>query len=52
MEVGLPQRRDVPLVGFIGRLDYQKGPDLIFDSLERMLAGNDVQMVILGSGVL
>jgi len=24
-ELGLPQRPDVPLLGFIGRLDYQKG---------------------------
>ncbi|AQL01921.1 Starch synthase I [Zea mays] len=28
-ELGLPIRPDVPLIGFIGRLDYQKGIDLI-----------------------
>ena len=32
-ELGLPQRPDVPLIGFIGRLDYQKGVDLIQVSL-------------------
>jgi len=24
---------NVPLIGFIGRLDYQKGPDLVLDAL-------------------
>jgi len=50
-ELGLPVRADVPLVGFIGRLDWQKGPDLIFDSMDNVLRHNDVQMVMLGSGV-
>lgn len=49
-ELGLPVRDDVPLVGFIGRLDWQKGPDLIFDSADRMLRHNDIQLVMLGSG--
>lgn len=31
-ELGLPEDPDAPLFGFIGRLDYQKGVDLIRDS--------------------
>ena len=29
----MPMEADVPLIGFIGRLDYQKGPDLVLDAL-------------------
>ena len=29
----LPLAPKVPLVGWIGRLDYQKGPDLLLDAL-------------------
>lgn len=29
----LPMEPDLPLIGFVGRLDYQKGPDLVFDAL-------------------
>jgi glycogen synthase len=32
-----------PLLGFIGRLVYQKGPDLMLDGLER-LVGLDCQV--------
>lgn len=28
-ELGLPVNADIPMLGFIGRLDYQKGVDLI-----------------------
>lgn len=49
-EVGLPPREDVPLVGFIGRLDSQKGLDLIRTVIEERVAHEDVQYVILGSG--
>lgn len=41
---------DVPLLGFIGRLDFQKGPDLVLDALEE-LADRRCQVVMLGSGV-
>jgi starch synthase len=41
----------VPLVGFIGRLDWQKGPDLIQDAVHNhRLLEQDIQMVMLGSG--
>lgn len=48
-ELGLPVRPDVPVIGFIGRLDYQKGADLIAGALG-WLMNMDVQLVMLGSG--
>lgn len=48
-ELGLPIRPEVPLIGFIGRLDNQKGVDLIIDAVPWMV-GQDVQLVMLGSG--
>jgi starch synthase len=48
-ELGLELRDDVPLLGFIGRLDGQKGVDIIGDAMP-WLAGQHVQLVVLGSG--
>ncbi|XP_022861081.1 granule-bound starch synthase 2, chloroplastic/amyloplastic isoform X2 [Olea europaea var. sylvestris] len=48
-ELGLPVRADVPLIGFIGRLDPQKGVDLIAEAVPWMM-GQDVQLVMLGTG--
>jgi starch synthase len=48
-ELGLKVDPDIPLFGFIGRLDYQKGVDLIRDS-HGWLMGQGVQLVMLGSG--
>lgn len=48
-ELGLPIRDDVPLIGFIGRLDQQKGVDLIAEAVPWMM-DQDVQLVMLGSG--
>ncbi|CAI9752713.1 unnamed protein product [Fraxinus pennsylvanica] len=48
-ELGLPVRADVPLLGFIGRLDGQKGVDLIAEAVPWMM-GQDVQLVMLGTG--
>ncbi|KAF7830723.1 soluble starch synthase 1, chloroplastic/amyloplastic [Senna tora] len=48
-ELGLPIRPDCPLIGFIGRLDYQKGIDLIQLAVPELLE-DDVQFVMLGSG--
>jgi glycogen synthase len=28
-ELGLPVNKDIPLIAFIGRLDYQKGADIV-----------------------
>ncbi|CAN0857738.1 Granule-bound starch synthase 2, chloroplastic/amyloplastic [Linum grandiflorum] len=48
-ELGLPERPDVPLIGFIGRLDNQKGVDLIAEAIPWMME-QDVQLVMLGTG--
>ncbi|XP_044462012.1 starch synthase 1, chloroplastic/amyloplastic isoform X2 [Mangifera indica] len=48
-ELGLPVRPDCPLIGFIGRLDYQKGIDLIRAATPEIME-EDVQFVMLGSG--
>ncbi|CAL1366369.1 unnamed protein product [Linum trigynum] len=48
-ELGLPVRPECPLIGFIGRLDYQKGVDLICWGIPELL-NDDVQFVMLGSG--
>lgn len=48
-ELGLPVRPECPLIGFIGRLDYQKGIDIIRISIPDLMQ-DDVQFVMLGSG--
>ncbi|KAJ6826061.1 soluble starch synthase 2-2, chloroplastic/amyloplastic [Iris pallida] len=48
-ELGLPVRGDVPVIGFIGRLDHQKGVDLIAEAIP-WIASQDVQLVMLGTG--
>ncbi|KAJ9546247.1 hypothetical protein OSB04_025954 [Centaurea solstitialis] len=48
-ELGLPIRPDCPLVGFIGRLDFQKGIDIILSGTPDLLQ-DDVQFIMLGSG--
>ncbi|KAI4337976.1 hypothetical protein L6164_016335 [Bauhinia variegata] len=48
-ELDLPVRPECPLIGFIGRLDYQKGIDLIRLATPEILE-DDVQFVMLGSG--
>ena len=48
-ELGLPVRADVPFLGFIGRLDSQKGIDVIAQAMP-WLMDQDVQLVLLGTG--
>lgn len=48
-ELGLPVNPDVPVVGIVTRLTWQKGLDLILNRLDEMMK-RDVQLVILGSG--
>ncbi len=46
---GLAERADAPLFGFVGRLAWQKGVDLILESLPWLL-GSGAQLAVLGSG--
>ncbi|TYI14540.1 hypothetical protein ES332_A08G127500v1 [Gossypium tomentosum] len=48
-EVGLPCDRDVPLIGFIGRLEEQKGSDILAEAIPKLAAEN-CQIVVLGTG--
>ena len=46
----LPYRSEVPVIGVVSRLAWQKGFDLCFDVLPRLLARRAVQLVVLGTG--
>jgi starch synthase len=48
-ELGLAAREDLPVVGIVSRLTYQKGLDLI-PLIGAALAAMPVQMAVLGSG--
>lgn len=48
-ECGLPENKDVPLIGIVTRLTWQKGLDLIINRMEELMK-RDVQVVILGAG--
>jgi starch synthase len=48
-ELGLPVDPDIPLIAFIGRLDYQKGADIVMQAAPWMMA-QGVQLVCLGTG--
>ena len=48
-QLGLPMRADLPLVGAVGRLAFQKGYDLLAKTGPQLLR-NDVQLVVLGDG--
>ncbi|MBQ7598908.1 MAG: glycogen synthase GlgA [Clostridia bacterium] len=48
--MGLPQRPDVPIVGIVSRLVSHKGLDLIKAIFDEFLWGNNVQVVVVGSG--
>lgn len=41
---------DVPVIGLVSRLVWQKGIDLAVPALRRLLTGYDVQFIALGSG--
>ncbi len=47
--VGLPVDADIPLIGIVSRLTYQKGFDLVIDEMENLLQ-KDIQIVLLGTG--
>ena len=48
--MGLPQREDVPVIAMVTRLVSHKGLDLVKEVADELLASDDVQLVILGSG--
>jgi len=49
-EFGLPEDENALLLGFVGRLDYQKGVDLIVSTLRHVFADYNVQFVGVGGG--
>jgi starch synthase len=48
-ELGLRVDKDIPMLGFIGRLVDQKGVDLLLEKIQPLLT-KDCQLVVLGSG--
>ena len=48
--MGLPQKKDTPLIGMVSRLVSHKGLDLVKGVMEELIQTTDVQFVILGSG--
>lgn len=48
-ELGLPVDRNIPLIGFIGRLEEQKGSDILAAAIPQFIKEN-VQIVVLGTG--
>ncbi|MCB9457263.1 MAG: glycogen synthase [Anaerolineaceae bacterium] len=49
-EVGLPVNDDVPIIGIVTRLVWQKGFTLALPALRRLLVDTDAQVIALGSG--
>lgn len=49
-ELQLPERDDLPLLGYVGRMVDQKGIDLLLEACTPLLRDGRVQLVIVGSG--
>lgn len=49
--VGLPVDREIPVIGFIGRLEEQKGSDILVAAISKFI-GLNVQIIILVSSKL
>ncbi|CAI9772608.1 unnamed protein product [Fraxinus pennsylvanica] len=47
--VGLPVDRNIPVIGFIGRLEEQKGSDILAAAIPKFI-GMNVQIIVLGTG--
>jgi starch synthase len=50
IEAGLEVRDNIPVIGIVSRLVWQKGFDLAIPALKRLLVSTDSQLVVLGSG--
>jgi starch synthase len=48
--IGLSLSRELPLMGMVSRLAVQKGIDLLFEALPRLLQTREFGLVVLGSG--
>ncbi|KAL6126374.1 hypothetical protein ACLB2K_074425 [Fragaria x ananassa] len=48
-EVGLPVDKNIPVIGFIGRLEEQKGSDILIEAIPQFIKEN-VQIIVLGTG--
>ncbi|XP_029119652.1 granule-bound starch synthase 1b, chloroplastic/amyloplastic isoform X2 [Elaeis guineensis] len=48
-EVGLPVDRNIPVIAFIGRLEEQKGSDILVAAIPHFIDEN-VQIIVLGTG--
>lgn len=48
-EAGLPVDRNIPVIGFIGRLEEQKGSDILVAAIPQFITAN-VQIIVLGTG--
>jgi starch synthase len=48
--MGLPTGTDLPLMGVVSRLFWQKGIDLAYEALSPLLQAERLQVVILGTG--
>lgn len=49
-QLGLPVRRDVPMLAIVSRLVSAKGLDLIEHIIDELIQNEDVQLVVLGTG--
>lgn len=46
----LPIREDVPLIGVVSRLTWQKGFDMAVPALRQLMQDTDAQLIVLGTG--
>jgi starch synthase len=47
---GLEERTDIPLLGIVSRLVWQKGIDIAIPAIRRLLGERDAQFIALGTG--
>lgn len=49
-ELGLPIRRDSPMLAIVSRLVAAKGLDLVAHIIDELMQNEDIQLVVLGTG--